>query len=171
MLNYLYVCLQETLSFMPAINLIISFWTLETCLLSYFNLWTVHHFTICSGVPMNFVGGWGSTNSVENSEQREWDLWAVALYSGVPLNFQMSETRILIRLLRMYFPRNCEFGSALSKLRNFGRVLNTPTTTHPLPPRYTRDYMYNEQTNAHLIENLLYCSVFIVPTCFNANMS
>jgi hypothetical protein len=32
----------------------------------------------------------------------------------------MSETRILIRLLRMYFPRNWEFGSALSKLRNFG---------------------------------------------------
>jgi hypothetical protein len=32
----------------------------------------------------------------------------------------MSETRILIRLLQMYFPRNWEFGSALSKLRNFG---------------------------------------------------
>jgi hypothetical protein len=32
----------------------------------------------------------------------------------------MNETRILIRLLRMYFPRNWEFGSALSKLRNFG---------------------------------------------------
>jgi hypothetical protein len=34
----------------------------------------------------------------------------------------MSETRILIRLLRMKFPRNWEFGSALSKLRNFGGV-------------------------------------------------
>jgi hypothetical protein len=32
----------------------------------------------------------------------------------------MSETRILIRLLRMYFPRNWEFGSALSKLPNGG---------------------------------------------------
>ena len=32
----------------------------------------------------------------------------------------MSESRILVRLLRMYFPRNWEFGSALSKLRNFG---------------------------------------------------
>ena len=32
---------------------------------------------------------------------------------------KMSESRILVRLLRMYFPRNWEFGSALSKLRNF----------------------------------------------------
>jgi hypothetical protein len=32
----------------------------------------------------------------------------------------MNETRILITLLWMYIPRNCEFGSALSKLRNFG---------------------------------------------------
>ena len=32
----------------------------------------------------------------------------------------MSESRILVRLLRMYFPWNWEFGSALSKLRNFG---------------------------------------------------
>jgi hypothetical protein len=47
----------------------------------------------------------------------------------------MSETRILIRLLRMYFPRNSEFGSALSKLRNFGGMgLNPPT-----PPRYATD--------------------------------
>jgi hypothetical protein len=29
--------------------------------------------------------------------------------------------------------------------------------------------MYNEQTNAHLIDSLLFCSVFITPTCFNAN--
>ena len=40
---------------------------------------------------------------------------------------KMSESRILVRLLQMYFPRNWEFGSALSKLRNFGRGgLNTP---------------------------------------------
>jgi hypothetical protein len=31
----------------------------------------------------------------------------------------MIETRILIWLLWMYFPRNWEFGSALSKLLNF----------------------------------------------------
>jgi hypothetical protein len=32
----------------------------------------------------------------------------------------MSESSILIRLLGMYFPRNWEFRSALSKLGNFG---------------------------------------------------
>jgi hypothetical protein len=48
-------------------------------------------------------------------------------WSGVPLNLQMSENRILIRLLQMYFPRNWEFGSALSKLQNWGG-LNPP---HP----------------------------------------
>jgi hypothetical protein len=32
----------------------------------------------------------------------------------------MNETHILIRLLRMYIPRNWEFGSASAKLRNFG---------------------------------------------------
>jgi hypothetical protein len=31
--------------------------------------------------------------------------------------------------------------------------------------------MYNKQTNAHLIDSLLYAYVFIVPTCFNANAS
>jgi hypothetical protein len=34
-----------------------------------------------------------------------------------------------------------------------------------------RSSMYNEQTNAHLIECLVYCSLFIAPTCFNANAS
>jgi hypothetical protein len=48
------------------------------------------------------------------------DMGAVAPYSEVLLNFQMSEPRILIRLLHMYFPRNWEFGSALSKLQNWG---------------------------------------------------
>jgi hypothetical protein len=28
--------------------------------------------------------------------------------------------------------------------------------------------MYNEQTNAHLTDSLLYCSIFIAPTSFNA---
>jgi hypothetical protein len=36
------------------------------------------------------------------------DMGAVAPYSGVSLNLQMGENRI-IRLLRMYFPRNWEF--------------------------------------------------------------
>jgi hypothetical protein len=48
------------------------------------------------------------------------DLGAAAPWSGVPLNLEMSESRIVIRLLRMYLPWNWEFGSALSKLRNFG---------------------------------------------------
>jgi hypothetical protein len=44
----------------------------------------------------------------------------------------MSETRIPIRLLRMYFPRKWEFGSAMSKLWNFGRVwiLKPPSVRH-----------------------------------------
>jgi hypothetical protein len=32
----------------------------------------------------------------------------------------MSEPRILIRFLQMYFPQNWEFDSAFSKLQNFG---------------------------------------------------
>jgi hypothetical protein len=47
------------------------------------------------------------------------DLGAVAPYSGVPLNLQMNGIHILIMLLRMYIPRNGEFGSALAKLQNF----------------------------------------------------
>jgi hypothetical protein len=62
-----------------------------------------------------FVEG-GLTNSAERTESRENG-------DGVPLTLQMSETRILIRLLRIYFPRNWEFGSALLKLRNFGTSL------------------------------------------------
>ena len=31
--------------------------------------------------------------------------------------------------------------------------------------------MYSEQTNAHLIDSSLYCSLFTVPTRFNANSS
>jgi hypothetical protein len=84
----------------------------------------------CSGVPRNFVlgRGGGSTNSDEDRGQRE--LWSgdSSPLVRVSLNLQMSETRILIRLFRMYFPRNWEFGSALSKLRNFGEGgLNPPT--------------------------------------------
>jgi hypothetical protein len=64
--------------------------------------------------------GRGSTNSVEDRENR--DLGVVAPYSGVSLNVQMSETCILIRLLRIYeyLPRTWELGSALSKRLNFG---------------------------------------------------
>jgi hypothetical protein len=76
-----------------------------------------------SGVPRSFVrvgGGGRSTNSVEDPGQRERGSGGGNLLVRGLLNLQMSETRILIRLLRMNFPRNWEFGSALSKLRNFG---------------------------------------------------
>jgi hypothetical protein len=63
------------------------------------------------------------------------DLGAVAPSSTVPFNLQMSKTRILIRLLRMYFPRNWEFGSALSKRRIFGWGLKLH------PPRYATGCM------------------------------
>jgi hypothetical protein len=67
-----------------------------------------------SGVPRIFFRGVQQiqlrTEGTENG-----DLGAVVPYLGVPLNLQMSETRMLIRLLRMYFPRNRELGSALSK--------------------------------------------------------
>jgi hypothetical protein len=50
-------------------------------------------------------------------------------------NSKMSETHILVTLLQMYFPRNWEFGSALSKFRNFGGGWT------PKPPRYAPDHM------------------------------
>jgi hypothetical protein len=64
-----------------------------------------------------FLGGGGFQQIQLRIEGREnGDLGAVAPYSGVSLNLQMNETHILIRLLRMYIPRNWEFGSALAKL-------------------------------------------------------
>jgi hypothetical protein len=82
-----------------------------------------------SGVPRNFFSGGGGQQIQLRAEGT--GIWgAVAPLSGVPLNLQMSETRVLIRLLRMYFPRNREFSSAFSKLRNFGGRSWTPL---PLP--------------------------------------
>jgi hypothetical protein len=71
---------------------------------------------------------WRGVQKIQfRTEGREnGDLGAVAPSSGFPLNLQMSETRMLIRLLRMYFPRNWKFDSALSKLRNFGEGVNPP---------------------------------------------
>jgi hypothetical protein len=66
-------------------------------------------------------GGGGGVQKIQRTEGREnGDVGAVAPKSGVPLNLQINETHILIRLLRMYIPRNWEFGSALAKPRNFG---------------------------------------------------
>jgi hypothetical protein len=75
-----------------------------------------------SDISRNFVEG-GVQQIQVRTEGREYrDLEAVAPSSGVPLNLQMSEIHFLIRLLWMYFPWNWEFGSVLSKLRNFGGV-------------------------------------------------
>jgi hypothetical protein len=77
------------------------------------------------------------------------DLGAVAPWPGVPLNLQIRETRILIRLLRMYFPRNREFGTALSKLRNFGGgggwTTQTPKST-PLVAETVSDERNKDNT-------------------------
>jgi hypothetical protein len=75
------------------------------------------------------VGG-GSTNSVEDRKQRE-----------DTLNLQTNETHILIRLLLMYFQRNWEFGSALSKLQNFGgRGVEPPKHKHLHCPSHVSFY-------------------------------
>jgi hypothetical protein len=52
---------------------------------------------------------------LRTEDREEGDLGSVVL-----LNLQMTETRVLIRLVRMYFPRNWKFVSVLSKLRNLG---------------------------------------------------
>jgi hypothetical protein len=64
-----------------------------------------------SGVPRNFFGLGGGVQKIQSrTEGREnGDLGAVTPWSGVQLNLQMSETRILIRLLRIYFPHITEF--------------------------------------------------------------
>jgi hypothetical protein len=83
-----------------------------------------------------FGGGGSSTNSVEDRGQRERGSEGGSTLVRVSAkfsNFQISETRILIRLLRLYFPRNWKFDSALSKFRNFeGGRFDQPKT--PLPP-------------------------------------
>jgi hypothetical protein len=58
-------------------------------------------------------------------------LGAVAPYSGVPLNLQMGETRILIRLLRMYFPQNWEFAQLCQNQFFFPHSIAL-LPTHPL---------------------------------------
>jgi hypothetical protein len=91
--------------------------------------------------PGIFFVGMGVQQIQLRTQGREnGDLEVAAPYSGVPLNLQMNEPRILIRLLRMYFPRNREFGSALSKLWNFGK--GWVWTPHTLPPQYTTSLFF-----------------------------
>jgi hypothetical protein len=82
-----------------------------------------------------FFSGWVQQIKLRSEDTENGDLGAVAPYSGVPLNLQMNETRILIRLLQMYIPRNWELGTALAKLRNFRGGLNPLST--PLSIRNT----------------------------------
>jgi hypothetical protein len=63
----------------------------------------------------------------------------------------MGETRILVRLLRMYFPRNWEFGSALSKLRNLGLGGLNPSPRNATEYRYTK-MLRNETGNLRIQE-------------------
>jgi hypothetical protein len=60
------------------------------------------------GYANNFFGRGGGIQQIQlGTEGREnGDLWVVAPQSGVPLNLQMSEAQIPIRLLWMYFPWN-----------------------------------------------------------------
>jgi hypothetical protein len=68
-------------------------------------------------------GGWGSTNSVENRGQRDRGSGGGSPLVRGSAQFAIRFDFVILsgcrRLLRMYFPRNWEFGSALSKLRNF----------------------------------------------------
>jgi hypothetical protein len=56
----------------------------------------------------------GSKNSVEERGQRERGSGGGSPVFRVTIKFAKNETHILIRLLRMYIPRNWEFGSALA---------------------------------------------------------
>jgi hypothetical protein len=80
-----------------------------------------------------FFSRGGSTNSVEDRGQRErGSRGSSPLVRGsaqFAILFDFVKLSGCRGLLRMYFPWNCEFGSALSKLRNFGGGLNTPNPT------------------------------------------
>jgi hypothetical protein len=89
---------------------------------------TNHNHTHLHLRTQDFAGG-GSTNSVEDEGQRNGDL-CCSPYTGIPLNLQVNEARILIGLLRMHIPRNWEFGSGFSILRNFGEGVQHPNP-HP----------------------------------------
>jgi hypothetical protein len=101
-----------------------------------------------------------STNSVEDRVQREGDLGEVAPLSGFPLNLQMSETHILIRLLQMYFPQNWEFGSALSKFLYFNRVVFEP----PKPPS-VHHWMVPDHGFCHCYMHTHVCMCVCVCVC------
>jgi hypothetical protein len=85
-----------------------------------------------SGVPRNFFGAVQQIQ-LRTGGRENGDVGAVAPYSGVPLNLQMSEPRILIRLLWMYFHRT---GNSAQLCQNFG-------ISGGNPPRYATVYNDN----------------------------
>jgi hypothetical protein len=96
-----------------------------------------------SGVSRNFVrvGGGGLVQQIRlRTEGREnGDLGGgshlVRSSAQFAIRFDFFKISGCRGLLRMYFPRNWEFGSTLSKLRNFGWGVLNPQS--PPPPRYT----------------------------------
>jgi hypothetical protein len=110
--------------YMAYSNCSVNEWTLSVCDLYYDKLVKLVHSKSVAypGILFNKFS-WG-----QNAERK--GVWGRYPLVRGPLSLQMSETRILSRLLRMYFPRNWEFGSVLSKLRNFGGCgVETPTPT------------------------------------------
>jgi hypothetical protein len=114
------------------------------------------------GFRQEFFRGGGVQQIQLRTEGREnGDLGAIAPQSGVPLNLQMSEPRILIRLLRIYFPWTSEFSSA-SEFRGGGVWTPKPPRSTPLAERlllygvnnFTADYALQErQRQPCLIQN------------------
>jgi hypothetical protein len=86
------------------------------------------------GLCKEFFSGRVQQIQLRTEGRENGNLGTEAPYSRVPLNLQMSEPRILIRLLRMYFPQNWEIGSTLTKFRNF-RVGGVESPNQP--PRYS----------------------------------
>jgi hypothetical protein len=82
--------------------------------------------------------------------------------SGVPLNLQMNETHILSRLLRMYIPWNWEFGSALSKLRNFeGWGVEPPPPRTSLLWGYLLPLVRSQNLGCRKLGNLLHLDTVV----------
>jgi hypothetical protein len=78
-----------------------------------------YHYGIrCVAVAyQEFLGGGGSRNSVGDRGQREGGFGGSSPLVRGSMPMKVNKTSILIRLLRMYIPRNLEFGTGF---QNFG---------------------------------------------------
>jgi len=81
---------------------------------------------------------------------------------------KMSESRILVRLLRMYFPRNWELDSALSKLRNFrgGSWTKLPPSVRHWPDLAVKT-SYNSALYKVSVQWKLWCHISVILTTWN----